>query len=83
MFGNLLHVPVAFSVPRLKVQAIDDLSSALLAGNERHYALIVFTAFLVKDRQVKGYLVLVLSVSSLDRLIHEVDAWEAQQGELR
>jgi chemotaxis protein CheC len=82
MFGNLLRVPVSFSVPRLRVQSVADLSSGLLAGHENHYALVVFTAFRVKNKEVRGYLVLVLSVSSLDRLMQEVDAWETRQGQL-
>jgi chemotaxis protein CheC len=45
-----------------------------------HYALVVYTAFQIRDSSVKGFLVIVLSVASLDRLIQEVDVWEAQQG---
>jgi len=44
-----------------------------------HFALVVYTAFQIRDSSVKGFLVIVLSVESLDRLIQEVDAWEAQQ----
>jgi hypothetical protein len=29
---------------------------------------------------VNGYLVMVLSVASLDRLIMEIEAWEGRQG---
>ena len=43
-------------------------------------ALVVYTAFQIRDSSVKGFLVIVLSVASLDRLIQEVDVWEAQQG---
>ena len=81
MFGNLLHVHVTFSVPRLHLETLDELIASTTTGKaEMHYALVVYTAFQIRDSSVKGFLVIVLSVASLDRLIQEVDAWEAQQG---
>jgi chemotaxis protein CheC len=81
MFGNLLNVHVTFSVPRLHLETLDELlESITIDKTEKHYALVVYTAFQIRDSSVKGFLVIVLSVSSLDRLIQEVDAWEAQQG---
>ena len=82
MFGNLLDVHVSFSVPRLHLETLDDLLGSLgTAGNEPRYALVVYTAFQIRDSAVRGFLVMVLSLSSLDRLIHEVDAWEERQGQ--
>lgn len=81
MFGNLLNVRVTFSVPRLHLETLDELIASTTSDNtEMHYALVVYTAFQIRDSSVKGFLVIVLSVSSLDRLIQEVDVWEAQQG---
>ena len=81
MFGNLLNVHVTFSVPRLHLETLDDLIASTTSDKTgMHYALVVYTAFQVRDSSVKGFLVIVLSVGSLDRLIQEVDAWEAQQG---
>jgi len=80
MFGNLLNVHVTFSVPRLHLETLDELIATTTDKKEMHYALVVYTAFQIRDSSVKGFLVIVLSVGSLDRLIHEVDAWEAQQG---
>ena len=80
MFGNLLNVHVTFSVPRLHLETLDELLASITTDkSEMHYALVVYTAFQIRDSSVKGFLVIVLSVDSLDRLIHEVDAWEAQQ----
>jgi chemotaxis protein CheC len=80
MFGNLLNVHVTFSVPRLHLETLDELIESMTRGKtEMHYALVIYTAFQIRDSSVKGFLVIVLSVDSLDRLIHEVDAWEAQQ----
>ena len=82
MFGILLDVRVSFSVPRLHLDTLDDLLASLIeGGSEPQYALVIYTAFHIGDSSVKGFLVMVLSVSSLDRLIHEVEAWEERQGE--
>ena len=81
MFGNLLNVRVTFSVPRLHLETLDQLVASTTSGkSEMHYALVIYTAFQIRDSSVKGFLVIVLSVASLDRLIQEVDVWEAQQG---
>jgi chemotaxis protein CheC len=80
MFGNLLDVRVSFSVPRLHLETLDELLASLITdGGEPQYALVVYTGFLVRDSSVKGFLVMVLNVTSLDRLIQEVDAWEGRQ----
>jgi chemotaxis protein CheC len=82
MFGNLLNVHVTFSVPRLHLETLDELIASTTSDKtELHYALVVYTAFQIRDSSVKGFLVIVLSVASLDRLIQEVDAWEAQQSQ--
>jgi chemotaxis protein CheC len=81
MFGNLLNVHVTFSVPRLHLETLDELIASTTSDKgDMHFALVVYTAFQIRDSSVKGFLVIVLSVESLDRLIQEVDAWEAQQG---
>jgi chemotaxis protein CheC len=78
MFGNLLHVHVSFSVPRLHLESLDHLISELIT-DEHRYALVVATAFEIRDSRVSGFLVMALSVASLDRLLHEVDDWEGRQ----
>ena len=81
MFGNLLKVHVTFSVPRLHLETLDELIESITFGKtDLHYALVIYTAFKIRDSSVTGFLVIVLSVDSLDRLIQEVDSWEAQQG---
>ena len=82
MFGNLLDVRVSFSVPRLHLDTLDELLASLIGGgSEPQYALVIYTAFQIRDSSVKGFLVMVLSVSSLDRLMQEVEAWEERQGQ--
>lgn len=82
MFGNMLHIHVSFSVPRLHIESLDELiDSVITEKNSLHYALVIYTAFHIRDSAVNGYLVMVLSVASLDRLVMEVEAWEERQGQ--
>lgn len=81
VFGNVLHVHVGFSVPRLRLDSINDLIDWLnRSGGELRYALVVYTKFQIKDSQVSGYLVLVLNMASFDRLVKEVDHWAIEDG---
>jgi len=82
MFGNLLQVHVTFSVPRLHLETLHALLNSLVIASEGlRYALVVYTAFRLRDSSVEGYLVIALNVASLDRLIQEADRWEARQGQ--
>ena len=83
VFGNVLHVHVGFSVPRLRLDNVDELIHWLGAGRRERdgepvYALIIFTKFQVRASQVNGYLVLVLNMAAFDRLVSEIDNWVAE-----
>lgn len=80
-FGNLLKVQVSFSVPQLNLDTLQHVLQSLMVGREGlRYALVVQAGFKLKDAEVTGYLVIVLSVASLDRLIRAVEQWEDNQG---
>jgi chemotaxis protein CheC len=80
-FGNILDVQVSFSVPRLNLDTLQEVLRSLMVKQEGlRYALIVHAGFRLRDNEVTGYLVIVLSVSSLDRLIQAVEEWEQRQG---
>jgi len=73
-FGNMLKVHITFSMPRVRLDAIEGLIASLSIGNtEIQYALVVFTKFRVKETEISGFLVIVLGVSSLDLLLKAVD----------
>lgn len=73
-FGNLLKVHISFSVPRLQIEALNGLLRSLTIDSEEiKYALVVLTNFQLRDSAIGGYLVIVLGVSSLDRLITEIE----------
>jgi chemotaxis protein CheC len=80
-FGNLLKVQVSFSVPQLSLDTLHHVLQSLMVNHEGlRYALVVQAGFKLKDAEVTGYLVIVLSVASLDRLIRAVEQWEENQG---
>ena len=80
MFGNMLHVHVSFSMPRLHLESLEDLLRSLTIGSEElRYAIVAATAFHIKESAVSGYLVMVLGISSLDRLMHAIEDWEEGQ----
>ena len=76
-FGNLLDVQVSFSVPHLNLDTLRGLLRSLLINREGlQYALVVHAGFRLRHAEVTGYLVIVLSVTSLDRLLRSLEAWE-------
>jgi len=80
VFGNLLKVHVSFAMPRLHLESLDHLLRSVTIGPEElRYAVVVSTAFHVRESAISGYLIIVLGVSSLDRLIHAVEEWEDSQ----
>ncbi|MFM8322800.1 MAG: chemotaxis protein CheC [Chloroflexota bacterium] len=74
-FGNLLKVHVTFAVPRLRLDAIDDLLNTLEVGQQEiRYTLLVQTSFTIAESQVQGFVALVMGIESLDRLFEAMDA---------
>jgi chemotaxis protein CheC len=79
MFGNILKVRVNFTVPDLHLESLEELIDSVNREREAFsYAIIVYTAFRIREGAVSGYLVLVLNVVSLQRLIEEIERWEAR-----
>jgi len=76
-FGNLLKVQVSFSVPQLSLESLGAILETLRVSQEGvTYAMVVHAGFKLRDTEVRGFLVIVLSVASLDRLIRAVEEWE-------
>jgi chemotaxis protein CheC len=81
-FGNLLQVQVSFSVPHLSLDTLHSVLETLIINREGlRYALVVHAGFRLREAEVKGYLVIVLSVASLDRLIRSVEQWEQREAD--
>jgi len=76
-FGNLLQVPVSFSVPHLSLETVGDILETLRVNRDGlQHALVVHAGFKLRDAEVHGSLVIVLSVASLDRMLRAVEEWE-------
>lgn len=79
-FGNLLKVQVTFTVPYLQIETVQKvLSSITVSGDELEYALIIHTRFHMRTSDVSGYLVIILGVTSLERLMQELKKWEERE----
>jgi chemotaxis protein CheC len=80
-FGNLLQVQVSFSVPRLNLDTLTSVLESLVVNREGvRYALVVHAGFQMRQAEVRGVIVIVLSVASLDKLIRAVEVWEQREG---
>jgi chemotaxis protein CheC len=80
VFGNLLQVQISFAVPRLRVDTIDSvLQSITVLDEELRYALMIHTRFRLRANNVTGYLIIILGITSLDRMLTELEKWEERQ----
>ena len=80
VFGNLLQVQVSFTVPDLRVDTIQDVLKWIKVDDrEIRYALMIHTRFYLRASDVSGYLVIILGVTSLERLLQELRKWEERQ----
>ena len=79
-FGNLLRVPVSFSVPDIDVARLQLVVDRILGeGDAFRYALVITAGFRLREAEVTGYVVIVLTVQSLTRLLTAVEEWERRQ----
>jgi len=79
-FGNLLRVPVSFSVPDLDVASLRSVMERMIAsGDAMRYALVVTAGFRLREASVTGYVVIVLTVQSLTRLLIAVEQWVSRE----
>lgn len=80
VFGNLLQVQVSFAVPRLRVDTVNAvLQSVTIAEADLTHGLMIHTRFHLRASNVTGYLVIILGITSLDRMLVELEKWESRQ----
>ncbi|HVS53162.1 MAG TPA: chemotaxis protein CheC [Opitutaceae bacterium] len=80
VFGNLLRVQVTFAVPRLEVNSAGRvLESIAVGGEELRYGLMIHTRFHLRASNVTGYMIIILGITSLDRMLRELEGWEMRQ----
>ena len=80
-FGNLLQVPVTFHAPDINIASLQSVLEQLNGGEQEQfrYALLITAGFKLRDAEIVGYMVIVLSVPSLARLLEAVETWERSQ----
>jgi chemotaxis protein CheC len=65
-FGDMLHVAVTFSVPRMHVESLEGLLRSLQVDSEEvNYTLLAATRFHLTEGEVGGYLLVAVGMSSL------------------
>ena len=80
VFGNLLHVQISFSVPHLNVDDVEQIMKSIRIEDQTfQYALMIHTRFHLRASDVSGYLVIILGVTSLERLLVELRKWEERE----
>jgi chemotaxis protein CheC len=76
VFGNLLQIQIRFTLPDIQVTKVDQLLRSIVVDREHlTHALLVRTRFGVRNSNVKGYLGIILGVSSIDRLLGAIEEW--------
>jgi len=79
-FGNLLKIQVSFTVPALQIESVQNVLHTITIENQRlEYALVIHTCFHLRQSDVKGYLVIILGVTSFDSLMKELKKWEERE----
>lgn len=82
VFGNMLQVQVTFAVPRLQVEGVEQVLQSIMVGEEElSHALMIHTRFHLRANNVNGYLIIILGLTSLDRMLSELEKWEERQGQ--
>jgi len=80
VFGNLLQVQITFSVPHLHIDDIEHIMRSIRIENQSfEYALMIHTRFHLRASDVSGYLVIILGVTSLERVLVELRKWEERE----
>ncbi|RME96119.1 MAG: hypothetical protein D6766_01490, partial [Verrucomicrobia bacterium] len=75
--GNLLRVPVSFSVPETSVETVGHLVEGLRVHQHPvELALVIATRFRLRQETVTGRLVFVLGVDSIAELVKAIELME-------
>ena len=75
--GEILKIQLKFSVPGLRVEGIHTMLKSAVVGEEGvRYALLIRTRFRLVAKKITGYMVVILGVTSFNRLLEAIDAWE-------
>lgn len=77
VFGDMLQVAVSFSVPKMHVESLDALLRSLVIDDgDLRVALLAATRFRLTDREVGGYLIIGIGLTSLSLISQALEARE-------
>ena len=77
VFGNLLQMQIQFTVPDLTVSTVESfLRSIQVTDASLSHSLLVQTRFSLRESNVKGYMAIIVGVTSFSRLMEELDRFE-------
>jgi chemotaxis protein CheC len=80
VFGNLLQVQMSFSVPHLQVDDVEHIMRSIRIQDQTfRYAMMIHTRFHLRASDVSGYLVIILGMTSLERVLVELRRWEERE----
>jgi len=71
-FGNFLDTKLEYSLPDIELIHVSESEQKLLLQNNT-YILLLHTAFLLAETQVKGFIMIALSMNSVTWLIEKID----------
>jgi chemotaxis protein CheC len=78
-FGNLMQMNIKFTVPQLQIDNVQRvLRSVRIIEDKFECAMMIRTRFDLRDSDISGFLVILLSVTSLDRLLDCLQKWNGQ-----
>ena len=68
-FGDMLQMPVSFSIPRIHIESLPNiLRSLLVDSDEVQYAVIVATQFRLSEVAADGFMIIAVGAKSLARI---------------
>lgn len=74
VLGDLLAMPIAFSVPRVSLGVLDSMIRSLVGSQkEMQSVLLMRTSFRLHQNATRGYIVIEIGASSMDRLALALD----------
>ncbi|MFC0215420.1 chemotaxis protein CheC [Paenibacillus chartarius] len=72
-FGNFLELKLEYAVPDIQLVFVTHTDHQVFLQNEI-YVLILHTSFLLADVDVRGVIIIALSMSSISNLLGKIDA---------
>lgn len=71
-FGNLLGLRLEYAIPDIELVSISNADKTTLLQKEVH-VLILQTAFLLSEANIKGANIIALSMNSINHLLYKID----------